>query len=434
MALPSPQQTSVTQAFNSVSSFTVTMAASRAQGGSGIGPTVFTMFISYNGNTGDRVSSITDSDGDTWTKATDGVRNASISNTAGVNLEGWVCRANGAATTKIITVTLATSLSGVAACCETDQVRSAGTFVDKVWSNINTTASTSRIGTTPAKRDGQLAVCLSGLAFNDATMTCSGVPVSWQNYTGAKNSTSNVGVGLAYKAQTEPTALAGGQAVARYNMSVGTTPVALMSITFFRDGVATAGTEDAWLDDIELSPVVYTTDAEHFIFMSSTSAPGGGTGGSEKSRSYARFPAIDSYIKTGGTYGSTFDERCYIDGFSSWDDGTNYMTLWGKFFTTDIFGSSIETSEENESSGTNVMLAYSPIVNGTQSVTLNVSQAHNVSGYTWSVYDMQGDTGGGFSGTFIYMYEWSGNNPRYRVFTITYPVLAHPRTFVSIFG
>ncbi len=386
----------------------------RASGGA-IGPSCLIAVISYDGTSGSQVSSITDSAGDTWAVGNDGTNDVRISNGSGVNGEMWYCY-NATPGAHSLTINLSSSVKASIVIGEIDQVRPV-TALDRVKGNINTTASTSRIGSNGTKGRGMLRVVIGGLAWNDASLTCTGVPVSYQGYVGIKDAGSNVGVGIECKA-TEAKSLASGTVVPRFNMSAGTTPVALMSLAFYRDGVVTGTDEDGYIDDIEGVATV-TKTGTRWLYSSSTSAPYGGTGGSEKSQCFSFFPDYSSSLLSGVTIGDTIP--LYYSTQPGGDDGTGYMQAYMRVFKNGELGDTLTADDEFHGAGVVHFLGTGLCTAGEYSVNLDKATEYNLSGTTAYAMAFEGDTGGLVSGTWAYLNDYSGNVPDYLVLSLTYP-------------
>lgn len=420
MAVPTFLQNKTYSTNTAATSHQFTFTSAIRERGGAIGPSCLVLTASYDGAAGDQITGITDSLGNTWVKGT------SATNGATTHGEMWYA-ANAAPGACTVTIALASSVKLTAVAVELDQVRPVNPL-DQHFARIDTTSSTSRssAATNSTKRAGMIEVIIAGIGWQHVTLTCSN---GGAGYTGTlvttKDASSGIGVGMARRA-TETKNITGSNSIGRFTMSASTTtPCAVMTLTFFRDGVVTGTDEDGWIDNIEGVSALYKNDTQHFLYTSSTSAPGGGTGSSEKTRSFHFFSDYSANILSGVTIGDTV--TAYFSSGGGYDDGTGYMGCalyaWGDA----SLGSTLELADENFSGGTRHDLGTAPTIAGEFSVQLAKSTEYNTSGTTNIALTMEGDTQGGASGTQWYCNEYSGNVPAYLVLALDYPALTVPQ-------
>lgn len=398
--------------------------ATRAQGGVGIGPTTLILYLSYDGNTAGVITGITDSDGNTWTKGD------SQGNGAGVNLEGWYAFnvKGGSIPSGTITTSASVKLKGIGK--EVDQVRPVSAW-DRKTGRVDTPAVNSTTRTSAAsnteKRRGMIEVIYAGIGWND-TRTCTG---GGSGFTGAaacfstlSGGNSNLGVAMAQRS-VEQNNVAGANTIGRFVMSASDTqPAAVICLSFYRDGIVTSTDEDGTIDNLEGTIAVATTNivtttvwGADAAYRSSTSAPNGGTGGSETDHAYAFWPDYSSYLLTGVTIGSTFDVNLINLGSS--DDGTSWTAGAIYLYKNNELGSTLDSGDDSLAGSYSVIGV--PTAVGLETYTFNTASYYNTSGVTAMGLSMEGDTQGFISNSVLLYGDYDTSNPSYLKLTLTYP-------------
>ncbi len=434
MAVPAFIQTK-TQASDAAAatSHVITATSPTASQGGLVGPSAWILMASYDGNfTTDQISGVTDSDGDTWQ------RGNSAHNNAGVNGEIWYCFNSTGATTKTVTVASA-SVKMKLALVEQDQVApispldGTSTPLDKTTGRIhvppgNGTARTSADvvggGAYTTKRTGMIEVIIGGIAWNDTrTITSAGNGFQFSSVVQVSGGSSNLGVGLERKS-AEIANITPAGTVANFVMSASDTqPAAVMSLTFFRDGVVTSTNEDGYIDDIEGVSTAFVTAVGNtgYVYRSSASAPGGGTGGSEYSQAFAQMPRY--YPKTGATVSSPSLRYRLSDGFH---DGTGYFGFYISFFTNGSVVSTTTTADETVPPDRGYATFQNIIPPADASSVVELSFAMNILDYNptgdWALkVTSEGDGLGAGTSNYLNFWEYMTNIPMYVIFTLNYP-------------
>ena len=175
-------------------------SAIRSSGGS-IGPSCLVIMASYDGATGNQISSITDTDSNTWQRGT------SASNSTSVNGEIWYAFNAVGGGTPTITVATSSSVKMKLAFAELDQVAPISPYdgssspLDHTQERIDTTSSTTRTSSpaspVPPKNTGSKGVRIGGVAWND-TRTISSTS-AWTGLVQLSGSASNLGVAIERK-------------------------------------------------------------------------------------------------------------------------------------------------------------------------------------------------------------------------------------------
>lgn len=426
MAVPVFLQSQTFSTNTPSTSHALTLVSPVRSQGAAIGPSTLILMLSYDGAVGNRCSGVTDTDSNTWARAT------SASNSVQTNGEMWVAynAKGGAAPT--ITAAMAASVKMTMACVEIDQVRPV-TPIDQVTARVDVTNSNGRTSLGMPARSGMIEVFVEGIAWTHATKTVT----AGSTYTGLvtlKDPTSNIGVAMARKS-AEVKNISGNQGIARFTFSgtADTTPAAIMCVSFFRDGVVTSTNEDGYIDDIEGVANVLIADGFRFVYRSSTSAPNGGTGGSENSKAYSFFPDYSSYLLSGVTIGSTIP-LFYNSQSGGNDDGTGMTGAYMDVFKNGQFGSTLDVGDENYPMGVRHNEGTTPCIAGEHQVNLDKATEYNTAGYTTYAMGFEGDTMGGSSATWAYLGDYSGNVPDYLWLPLTYPVLALPTAVADSFS
>lgn len=390
----------------------------QSQGGS-VCPAILHVAFSYNGSTANLCTGITDTAGNTWTKD-----KAVGSGTT--NGEVWSAPDAIGGVAPTITITLSSSQKLTAIAFEMDQVAPLRGY-DNGDARVDATSGTSRRSTTVAtKRTGSHGVNIKCWMWTDATLTVSNPGSSITGLTQVKDGSSNIAVGIA-RHNIERNVVGGSAFTGTATMSASTTvPVACFDLTFFRDGIVTTTDEDGTTDNLEGTVTYATTSIAattvwgcDAAYASSTSAPNGGTGGSETDRAFAFFPDYSSYLKSGVTIGDNFDIN--LTSVGGYDDGTGYMSGYMYLYKNGVFGSTLDASDDTAFTGSPALLMGLPTTSGLQTYTFDTSAYYNTSGYTTMGILLAGDTQGGTSGSVLCYSDYDMNSPAFITLTLTYP-------------
>lgn len=393
----------------------LTMSSPIRYRGGTTSPSSLVMTLSYDGVSGDQCNSITDSDGNTWLKGT------SANNGVSINGEMWYAYNIKGGTTPTITANMASSVNMTMVCVELDQVRPVSP-IDQALSRIDTTLSTARTSaaTNTTKRTGMLEIVVGGIAWSHVTLTCSNGGSGFSGtLVSIKDGSTGIGAGMVRRT-ADLANLTGANTIGRFTMSASTnSPCAVMSLSFQRDGIVTSTSEDGWINDFEGTATVGNLDTSGTLFKSSTSAPFGATGGSEYDQCYFFFPDFSANILSGCTIDSTLTFNYSSQG--GFDDGTGYMNAYLYAYKAGELGSTLDTADEFPGGGVDYSLGVDPITPGIRSVTIDKSTSYNTSGVTAMRMSMEGDTGGGFSGTYAQINFYEGNATAYLQLGLQYP-------------
>lgn len=382
------------------------------------------------------VSSVTDSDGDTWYLPNDGTDDAKASDGSNVCLELWRCDAPTQGRKKKVTFHMASACKAKMALVCQDQNAQKSTLdgssspVDEITARIDTTNSTGRTSasTNLTKRKIMKDCFLGVIGWND-TRTISSAGSTWTDAKSLAGGSSNLGIAIERKS-AEVQNIAGAQNIARFTMSAsGTSPAAVISISVHRHNISTDNVYDGYVDNIEGTVTVYDTSTLIFVYRSSASAPNGGTGGSEYAQGFFVFPRY--YAPAGSTIASTFLLGMGLsDGY---DDGLGdfsfYLTAYKGTLTPpmdsswnelggSIIGISIDAN--NWTIQTFSGLSYSTYINPTGNSIIRITS--------------EGDGLGAQTGNYLDLYAYEGNIPAWIEYNLTYPILDKPKTFASIIG
>lgn len=345
---------------------------------------------SYDGNTGAQITSITDDAGNTWS-CPDATKHK-LSNGAGVNLEGWTClRPVGSPT--LITVNFASSVKASIMVAEYAGMLSFGlsTPYDQGSGRILTPTVNTQVrtpGNTPT-RSAPAQSIIGIMGWNSALITAM---INGTNYVSdgfARNASSNVGVAMnhyrsvAYESEHPSRNGAIANASFRFSDAANMVPAAVMAMTFYREGVfPQPDSQDGIISNIE---GVVTVDTSYcFVFMSSPSAPFGGTGFSEKTDTYwspnvAQYGALPAGVKLQDASFKPF----VVDGY---DDGLSFAFVLHTS-KTDVNGATLTSDDEgrpNASYGTSNyhLLGSVPTATGLKDIPLVVDDEINLTGRT----------------------------------------------------
>lgn len=402
-------------------------SAIRSSGGA-IGPSTLILMISYDGNSGNQVSSVTDTASNTWQRGT------SASNSAGVNGEIWYAF-NAQSGSVTITANMASSVKAKLAFAELDQVApispidGTSTPFDKSTARIDTTSSSSRTSasTNSVKQVGAVEVYVGGIAWND-TRTISSAGSSWTGLVQLSGSASNLGVGIERKL-AEVQNIAGSSCIARFTMSAsGTSPAAVMCLSFFRDGVITSTDQDGMIDNVEGVEAITTNASPDFVYMSSASAPLGGTGGSEKSNGFAFFPRY--YAPAGATIGENISHLFNVsDGF---DEGSGVSYCYMYYWKDGELGSTLTSGDQHPLTAT--LDGYDwqegaglPVATGWHTLSVLKTNILNLTGVTNACLSEYTDAMGSTTNNYVNLSEYQNSSPQYLVLSLTYPSTSVPQ-------
>lgn len=405
-------------------------SAIRSQGGT-IGPSTGVVMCSFDGDPG--TVTATDTLGNTWQQGT-----SAGSGTTYGNILYSFNMTPGAVT---ITVATTNSVKCKLAFAELDQVApispydGTSTPLDKTQERVDTPAAATTIRTSspaspaPPKMTGSKGVRIGGMAWNN-TKTVSSTS-AWTGLVQLSGGSSNLGVAIERKA-VEIENISGANSRASFTMSASDTqPSAVMSLTFYRDGVMTGTSEEGDIENLE-SVLTENHNSTSFIYRSSASAPTGGTGGSTYQSAFGFLPRY--YKPTGTTIADAYTLRYVLsDGY---DDGLGYFVFYYDAFANDEAGATLETTDWNVGGvplNNPTALGVDANVFGSKLLTLSRATDWNDDGTSAIKFTEEGD--GNSMGTSNYMNiaNYAGNNPMYVQFTLTYPSLAVPqRTLLGV--
>lgn len=410
-------------------------SAIRSQGGA-IGPSAIVFGIVYDNGTGGIGTSVTGTSGATYTRR---VNEPNAAN--GFTLEVWEATNVPGGAIETLTWTGSSAVKAKLAFAELDQVAPVSPYdgtsspFDQKVSRIDTTDSIGRsaASTNTTKNRSVQNVFIGFIGWND-NRTISNAGSSWDatsEFSLSGGSTS-LGIGVEKKA-TEVSNIAGNNCIARFTMSSHTAPqtrpAAVAGLTFMRDGRLMVS-EDGTIDNIEMVSTVYTTNTSNFVVRTSASAPGGGTGGSEMSKYYGFFPRY--YPPSGTTIGSTPDFNFQLLGGDDTDPNFGFVL---SSYKNNQLGSTLDLTDENVAAGHDYFgISLNATVAGLKTLTLDYSQDVNPTGTTVLMLHSEGDGFGFGTWNYLDVGDYTGNTPAFLTFYPDYPVLAHPRTFTSIFG
>ena len=413
MTVPAFTQTKTYSTNTAATSHAITLTSAVTPSGGSVSPAALVAVISYDGASGNQISSITDTSGNTWQRGT------SQSNASSVNCEAWYAYNVVGGVTPTITINLSSSLKISAVIAEIDQVRCVSPL-DQATGRIDTTNSTARTSVS-AKRNGMIEIVVGFMGWNHATLNVSAAGTGFTQLTSIKDGSSNIGAAL-IRRTVDLNNLTAANTLARFTMSAtSTTPCAVLSLTFYRDGVATCDADDGYIDNFEGFVTVENAALDAGVFKSSTSAPYGGTGGSEKTNAYAFIPSYAPYLLSGVTIGPNTDVSYYAT--YAFEDGTSYMMPYISVFNDDSLGNSLDSSDETWAGGYTVVPGIGAFVTGLYTFSVPTSSAYSASHQTEIAMQMDGDTQGGFSSSQIGLLTFEGNATWYLRLDLQYPVV-----------
>lgn len=420
MAVPSFLQSQTYSTNSASSSHQITLpSAVRAQGGA-IGPSTLVATISYDGTTSNNVTSITDNKGNTWQRGT------SATNGAAINGEMWYAY-NVAPGNTTITINLGSSQKLTAVVVELDQVRPVSPL-DQTLSRIDTTNSTARTSasTNSTRRNGMQEIVVGGIAWSSVSLNVSNAGFGFTQLVSIKDAGSGYGAAMARR-NADLNNTTGTNTIGRFTMSAtSTTPCAVMSMSFYRDGVVTSTSADGWIQDLENVMSVFPTDASGFVIMTSTSAPSGGTGSSERDIAYFFFPDNSANLLPGVTLGTSMDLKFNV--VTGYDDGFLYMGAVAGFYKNNQLGSTIDTGDYAVVPDQQYYMGTSPFnLMGINTLTVDRTLTYNSSGVTALALSLEGDSQGGSNGSYFEVSFSEGGAPAFLILALNYPNLGVPQ-------
>ena len=420
MTVPLFVQTKPYSADAAATSHVITLNSAITQSGGSVSPSALVAQISYDGASGDRVSSITDTLGNTWERKT------SASNGSDINGEMWLAYNVPGGSVPTVTIALSSSLSISAIIGEVDQVRCVSPF-DYALSRIDTTNSTARTSAAAnsIKRGGMLALVIGGIAWKHATLDVNAAGAGFTQLVKTKNGVTNIGAAIVRR-NADLNNTTGVNSIGRFSMSAsGTTPCAVMSVVLYRDGVSTSNSEDGYVDNFETVVAADSTSTWALVLMTSTSAPFGGTGGSEKINAYSFIPTYDPYLLPGVTIGANMTLAYYVSG--GFEDGTAYMMPYIEIFNDGTYAPTLDVGDEGIVVGYSLALGYDPFTGGIHSLIVPSADCYSDTNPTTYVMHMEGDTGGFISNSYVELLTKEGNAPSYYRLDLQYPYPASSR-------
>lgn len=421
MAVPSFTQTKTYSTNTAATSHALTLDSAITPSGGSVSPSALILALSYDGSSGNQCSSVTDTQGNTWARAT------SASNGTGTNGELWYTYNVLGGSTPTITANMSSSVKMSMVAAEIDQVRCV-TPLDLVLSRIDTTNSTARssASTTSTKRNGMLEIVIGAIAWSHATLDVNTAGTGFTQLTKIKDGSSNIGCAIDRRS-TELNNLTPNNTIGRFVMTASsTTPCAVMSMSFYRDGVSTSTMEDGYIDNFETFVTVVNADTISPVYMSSTSAPNGGTGFSEKINSYGFIPTYDPYLLPGVTIGSNMTFAYYVT--YGYEDGTDTMFPYLEIYNDGTLGTTLDSSDETFGFGYTVALGYDPLTTlGILTLTVPTSLCYSDTDHTTWAMHMEGDTLGSITSTYLELLTREGNASSYFKLDLQYPYPASSR-------
>ena len=335
------------------------------------------LVASYDGATGNLITGITDSDGNTWAKAT------SATNSTQTNGEIWYCTNLAGGTKPTVTVTTSASVKMTVTVEEITGIISYATALDKVSARVHAPASsTARSTLTTGLREGCAEVIVCAAAANATTLTFTagggGYNGANGNFHTYKDGTSGLSVAIVHR-NLEILSVGG----ITGNMVVSpssVTPVAMMVATFYRQGVSTGVTGDGALGNIE--GVVTEDNTTGLVYKSSASAPFGGTGGSQDAKVYGFIPGLN--LPAGVTVSAAQLNWNLMFGFTDGLSDGYYVQI----DPTAPIGTTLETTDENGVGGSIVLSGSIDEVIGFKTATLATSDVSTTTTYMNTMYYM----------------------------------------------
>lgn len=336
------------------------------------------LVASYDGATGNLITGITDTDGNTWAKAT------SATNSTQTNGELWYCTNLAGGTKPTITVATSASVKMTITVEEITGIISYASALEAVTARVHTPGvnSLNRSTTATGVRSGAVSVIVCASAANATSLTFTGGGSGFNgtngNFHTNKDGTSGLSVAIAHR-NTEVLSL--GSITGNMVVSpTSTTPVAMMVATFYRQGVSTGVTGDGALGNIE--GVVTEDNTTGLVYKSSFSAPLGGTGGSTDSKVYGFIPGLN--LPAGVTVSDAQLNWNLMFGFT---DGLS-DGYFVKIDPTAPIGTTLETTDENGVGGSVVLSGSMDEALGFKTATLSPSDVSASTTYMNVMYYM----------------------------------------------
>lgn len=421
MAVPSFLQTQTGSVTSNSNSISLSFPSAVRESGMLIGPSTLIACVSYDGNVGNLVSSITDSLGNSWARLT------SASNSAGVNGEFWYAYNSGFGSCAV-TINLSTAQKITAVIAEVDQVRPVSPL-DQVLARIDTSNSSSRTSASSnsTRRNGMLEVVIGAIAWNNASLNVSSAGSGFTQLTSLKDGTTNIGAAIDRRA-TDLTNLSGPNSIGRFTMSAATTtPCAVMSAAFYRDGIVTSNSEDGYIGNIGGLEAVDNTSTYGIVSRTSTSAPSGDPG-SEVNVYYAFFPDYSGMLLPGVTISEAISLKFNI--LTSFNDGMGYFGVYLKTFKANQIGNTLDVGDwPTPSPNSNYALGDGIFsLTGAQTVPISKAADYNLAGLTAIALDEEGDSQGYLTSNYLEISTFEGNSPAYLVLELNYPQIPRLRT------
>lgn len=354
--------------------------------------------VSYDGATGNLVSSITDSDGNTWAKATSG------SNSVQTNGELWYCTNLVGGTKPSVTVNFSSAVKATIVLVEVSGIISYKSALDIATTRVNATSGVGRFGTSTGVRNGQVEAIFQMAMANSTTTSFTGGTTAFNgapsNFHTKKDATT--GLSVAYSNRNAEIYTIATVAPGFVITPSSVVPVVVLCAAFFREGVITGTAEDGTLQNIEGVVVEDTTVGN--VIKTSGMAPNGGTGSSTDSKFYGFLPSPG--LPANASIVSAEFNYSIIDGF---DDGlsTGLHILIDK---TAPIGSTLETTDENGVGGTLVLNGDMDVAPGIKSIALTPATDINISGYTNTMFFVETTV---VTGSYWQIADRSNNAPQF---------------------
>lgn len=413
-SLPAPAQTQVDYSTNTASTNHVFAAF-------GSNVTIrnsLVAVLTYDGTANNIITGITDTDGNTWAKAT------ADTSTGTTHIEVWYCTNLAGGTKPVITVATSASVKMTATVEEITGIISYATAIDAVSVRIHTpgSATTLRSTLTTGVRNGAAPVVIAAGALNHATDVFTAGGAGYNGVNGNFHTYKDGSNGLAVAiANRNIEVLSIGGVTANLLVTSSTRPTAMACVAFFRQGVSTGVAGDGALGNVE--GVVTEDNAVGLVYKSSASAPYGGTGGSTDSKAYGFIPGLN--LPAGVTVtDAQLNWNLYAGYYDGFSDG-----YYVKIDPTAPIGTTLETSDENGVGGT---AYYGGVdeVTGFKTATLSPSDVSTGTTYMNTMYYMKTAD---ITGSNWQIGLRADATPNFVEALLDFPT-AKPRTFATIIG
>ena len=336
--------------------------------------------FSYDGTGNNIITGITDTDGNTWAKAT---ADTSTGTTHG---ETWYCTNLPGGTTPTVTVVTSAAVKMTATVEEITGIISyrPGAEVEATSVRIHAPAiaGLSRSTLSTGARSAAASVIITAAAANATSLTFTNGGAGFNgtdgNFHTHKDGTSGLSVAIAHR-NAEVLTIGG----VTGNMVISpssTTPVAMMCVTFYRQGVSTGVAGDGALGNIEGVVIEDNSAGNGLVLKSSASAPYGGTGGSTDSKVYGFIPGLD--LPAGVTVSDAQLNWNIIEGFSDGLSQGYHVAI----DPTAPIGTTLETTDENGVGGSVVVNGSMDESVGFKTATLSPSDVSTSATYMNIMY------------------------------------------------